>query len=284
MKINKLTFLLATILFSSLTIAQNATSWEEIRDAKKGTLTVYFYENSPFASLKTGETEPKGLEVDILKYFTKWVEDKKGVKINLEYHPYQNFESMFQAVSGRPANTIGLGTISITHKRKKMVKFSAPYLKNVSVLITDGSVNTSRSLAEIKENLSGLVPIVIKGTVHEDHIRALNEKIENTREPVYVNNPIDVPLKIAESSKYFGYTDIITFWSYVKSNNHYIKMQKMANINEERFGFIFPKNSDWDIIVNEFFESGFGFTSTKDYRQILKRYLGDEIIEKVELD
>ena len=61
-------------------------------------------------------------------------------------------------------------------------------------------------------------------------------------------------------------------------------MHKIANISEERFGFIFPKDSDWNNIFNEFFESGFGFTATKVYHKILEKHLGYEIIEKVELD
>ncbi len=61
-------------------------------------------------------------------------------------------------------------------------------------------------------------------------------------------------------------------------------MHRVANKSEEEFAFIFPLESDWNIIFNEFFESGFGFTSTKDYRRILERHLGYEILNKVEIN
>ena len=109
-------------------------------------------------------------------------------------------------------------------------------------------------------------------------------EINSSNSPSPVNSPMDVPLKITENPKFFGYTDIITFWTYVKNNNHYIKMHKIANVEHEEFGFIMPLDSDWDVILNEFFEKGFGFTSTKDYYDILEKYLGFEIIDRVTID
>ena len=61
-------------------------------------------------------------------------------------------------------------------------------------------------------------------------------------------------------------------------------MHSIANKTNEQFGFVMPLSSDWDIILNEFFESGFGFTSTKEYHKILEKHLSFEIIERVELD
>ena len=58
----------------------------------------------------------------------------------------------------------------------------------------------------------------------------------------------------------------------------------IANKTNEYFGFVLPQTSDWDVVINEFFESGFGFTSTKEYHNILEKHLTFEIINKVELD
>ena len=61
------------------------------------------------------------------------------------------------------------------------------------------------------------------------------------------------------------------------------QIQKVFNEPKEYLGFIMPKNSMHGANINEFFESGFGFTSTKVYHQILEKYLGYEIIESVEI-
>jgi hypothetical protein len=44
-----------------------------------------------------------------------------------------------------------------------------------------------------------------------------------------------------------------------------------------------PKNSEIQGLITEFFESGFGFTSTKIYREILEKHLGYEVISTVEI-
>jgi hypothetical protein len=44
-----------------------------------------------------------------------------------------------------------------------------------------------------------------------------------------------------------------------------------------------PKSGLHAQYLSEFFESGFGFTSTKTYHQLLEKYLGYEIIDLVEI-
>ena len=61
-------------------------------------------------------------------------------------------------------------------------------------------------------------------------------------------------------------------------------MQSLANRDDETFSFVLPLRSSYTPLINEFFERGFGFTATKEYRQILEKHLGPEILEKVELD
>lgn len=108
---------------------------------------------------------------------------------------------------------------------------------------------------------------------------------KTTRDYVYVNEAMEIPQKIKESAKYYGYVDAISFWKHLKANpNHYIKMHSFANQTDEVFGFTMPKASDWETVINEFFESGFGFTATKEYHSILEKHLSFEIINKVELD
>ncbi len=249
----------------------------------KGDLNVYYYENNPFAISDNNSGEITGIEIDILNYFTEWLEETKGVKIKVEYKGFDNYKDFYSALMVAQENSIGAGSVSITDERLKEVNFSTPYMNNTSVLITDGSIKGTRTVEELKVALSELRPIAIQGSVHEKHLNNLLEQCNLNKTSEYVNFPMAVPIKIAESSKYFGYVDIITFWKYIKENKHYVKMHKSANVNES-FGFILPKNSDWDLIINEFFESGFGFTATKDYYDILEKYLGFEVLNAVTMD
>lgn len=282
MNIFKTSLLLFIGLFTISISAQNM-SWENAKNNREGSLTVFYHSNSPFAYLDASN-KMAGIEVDILNYFKQWLWEKKKIALELNFQKATDFDNLYQEVKSATDNVMGIGTVSITEKRKKEVKFSAPYLKNISVLISDGSIETLTSRDDIKTVFSGLRPITIEGSVHEDHVIRIIKESGSSVSPTYVENPMDIPNMIKESSKYYGYIDIISYWSFVKSNSHYIKMHRVANVDEERFGFIFPQNSDWNVIFNEFFESGFGFTSTKDYRIILEKHLGYEVLNKVELD
>jgi hypothetical protein len=61
-------------------------------------------------------------------------------------------------------------------------------------------------------------------------------------------------------------------------------MHRKASRENEKFGFILPSSSDWQPILAEFFEGGFGFTANINYKEILERHLGYEVIKSVELN
>lgn len=282
MKIRSKILAVSLVLLTSMTYSQE-NSWESVKTNRAGELTVLYNENEPFAY--TGaNNKVEGIEADILNYFVEWLWEKKKVKLKLNYEKASNFKTMFDEVTSGGSDIMGTGTVSITAKRRDFVQFSAPYLKNISVLVTNGSVPTLRKFNNVTNIFSGLTPVTIKGSIHEEHVKIIIKSSHTDTAPIYVEKPLEIINKIVENERYYGYIDIINYWSYVKSSSEYIKMHRVANKSEEEFAFIFPLESDWNIIFNEFFESGFGFTSTKDYRRILERHLGYEILNKVEIN
>lgn len=83
--------------------------------------------------------------------------------------------------------------------------------------------------------------------------------------------------------KYVTYMDIITYRGLLKSSDKYFKIHRDLTVRGENFGFVLPKNSEWTPLINEFMESGFGFTATRKYQQILESYLGYELISTVDM-
>lgn len=268
-----------------LTSSLSAQKLEQVMADKKGAIDVVYFQNEPYA-YKNAKGQLVGIEIDIMNSFVNWMEKEKNVKLTLNFIAYEDFNKMLKIMGSENVAVVGLGSVTITEDRMKMVDFSAPYLKNVSVLVTDGAVPTARTIEALKEEVLSLTPVTVKGSVHEMHLKALyKEAGVEGKEFVYVTDGIDIPKKIKESGKYYGYVDIITFWKYLKSTeNHYIKMHSIANRENEYFGFVFPKGQQWQFLFNEFFESGFGFTATKEYHAILEKHLGFEIMDRVELD
>jgi len=277
----KYTLSIALLLFATVLSAQ---SFEEAKESNRAEMNVYYFDNEPYA-YKNAKGVLVGIEVDIMKSFVNWIKEEKGIDLKLNFIKFNEFNVFYGEIRTAPVNTIGLGSVTITDLRANEVKFSAPYLKNVAILITDGSVPTARNEEDLKNEVLSLAPVTIKGSIHQTHLDKLYKSEDMNREYVYVSDAIEIPMKIRESAKFYGYVDVISFWMYLKSNtDHYVKMHAIANIENEAFGFVMPKLTDWDAAINEFFEGGFGFTSTKEYHSILEKHLSFEIIEKVELD
>jgi putative glutamine transport system substrate-binding protein len=269
--------------FAIISQAQDPMLWELVKDKNTADLNVFYHINEPFVFEEKGEL--KGIEIDILNYFVDWVEEKKGIEINLKYNDPLSFSQLLSNVESAKVNSVGIGTVTISDSRKQSLNFSAPYLKNVSVLVSDGNVRTSRKEEQLSQIFTGMIPVSVKNSLHHQHLLDFLGQIKASSQNIeIVSKPMEVIKKIEEHPRYYGYLDIITFWKYVKENDRYLKMHKVANRTGEKFGFIFPKNSDWANLFNEFFESGFGFTATKDYHNILEKHLGYEVLNSVELN
>ncbi|MBE2246703.1 MAG: transporter substrate-binding domain-containing protein [Candidatus Competibacteraceae bacterium] len=248
---------------------------------KKMEGTVFYFEQHPMCFRNKGEVE--GVESDILKEFVTWARNKKNMEISLQFEPYFNFEEFLGAVSSGGPMVIGAGTVAIKDERKKDLIFSPPYMNNVSVFITQGIVPSISSKEESVNILKGMKGIVTKNAVHMGYMEDIKKTYLPGMTIEYAKKPIEVIEKISSDARYFGYVDIVTFWQYLKQSDKYIKIQRVLNIKEEKFGFIMPKQSEFSVLMQEFFDSGFGFTSTKTYQAILEKHLGYEVISTVEI-
>jgi len=258
------------------------------------TLDIYFYEQ-PLMFFKTDKNnEYAGVEADILKEFLKWCEEKKKLKVTPKYHNYKNFNDFYTAMSSASENSIGAGTVTINDERRESFAFSAPYLKNVAVFVTHGNVPTftssgsqtlavSKSLSSVAPTpqYSKLVGLIEKGSVHHAYMKNFIATHANGMQVEAVSGNLSEI--IASDPKYVAYMDIITYRELLRNSDKYFKIHRDLTMKGENFGFIFPKKSEWTPLVNEFMESGFGFTATKKYEDILEKYLGYEVISTVEM-
>lgn len=270
----RLAFILISVL--SLTVA---------RSQAPDSLVVHYYESFPYAY--TSENSLKGIEIDIVNEYVSWLKQKKNISVAVTYKSFKDFGSFYASVNDGSAKTIGLGSVTDNAEREKEVLFSPPYLRNVAVLITDGSVPTLRTKNsdEASRVLGNLNAVVVGKSSHVIYLNELKKTAVPNLKITETGTQMAVLDKIAANKNTFGYADIVAYWSYLKNNpSKFLKIQKVFNEPKEYLGFIMPKKSIHSVYINEFFESGFGFTSTKVYHQILEKYLGYEIIESVEID
>jgi putative glutamine transport system substrate-binding protein len=262
---------------------QGQQTWQEVKNTQEGALTVHFYENYPF-SYTDSAGNPAGVEIDMIQFFEKWMKASGGYSIALNYVQHSNFDEFYAAVQSGAKNTVGLGTVSITKNRLKEIQFTEPYVKNVSVLVSQVGVPTLRGNNMYSEAFEGKTALTIKGSVHEEALQELKSKYLKKLKIEYKQTQEEILNAINENNSYFGYVDVVTFWAYNQNKTTNLKVHRLANINREKFGFILPLESDWNVPFQQFFESGFGFTASKKYMDILHKHLSYEIIETIGLN
>lgn len=248
------------------------------------TLIINYYENYPYAYSENGKL--KGIEIDIIEEYAAWVKSKKNTAITVVYKPYKEFGAFYSSVKDGRKNIVGLGSVTANNQREQEVLLSAPYLQNLAVLITSGSVPSlkTKTTAEVSKTFGGLSAITVNNSSHLNYLNDLKSQFLPGLKISFAENQNKVLETIVSDNKVFGYVDIIAYWAFLKNNQtKFLKIQKVFSEPKERFSFVMPVGSVHAANMSEFFEGGFGFTSTKVYHQILEKYLGYEIIEAVEI-
>jgi putative glutamine transport system substrate-binding protein len=283
--------ILSFLLLSLMVLPLSAQTSLSSSGSQKSTpevkfVTVHYLVRPPLAmkSEASGASMPKGLEVDIFMQFVNWLKDNKNIALKPTWKAQTDFDVFYKSVREGDALTLGFGNATITERRKQEVAFSPAYLNNVSVFITDGSIPTISSDGQIAEALKGLNGVSSAGSTHAGYMAELKRTVLPNLTMEFVGDQNNIPRKILTKPGYCGYVDIITYWNFIKETKGYLKMHRHLSKDHESIGFMMPKSGELEGYLNEFFESGFGFTSTKKYREILETYLGYEIISTVEVN
>lgn len=257
-------------------------SWEEAQISKEAKFSVLYFENYPF-TFKDKEGNLTGIEIDILNDFAKWLKAEKNIDLKLEFNKSGNFSKFYSNLQNSSPNTIGLGSLAISVRRKDEINFTAPYMKNQSVLVSNLEVPTTRYFNDLENNFCDLTALVISGSSHEAEMLNIKNQFYPKMRVKYMETPKDLLQLVFEDKNYFGYVDLLSYWAFLQQRCCTMKIHKDLALEPEYFALGLPLNSDWDKPFSEFFEGGFGYTATEGYRKILEKYLGYEIIQSVEL-
>lgn len=219
----------------------------------------------------------QGIEVEIIGEFVSWMKTKKNTDLIVRYTSFTEFNTFYQTTKAASKNTFGLGTLTISHERRKEMDFTDPYIKNVAFCITNGNAPDikARSKEEVTRVLGHMSAVTIQNSSLNTYVSELKRNFLPELKIVYQSNPQKLLDEISKNVLQFGYVDAVSFWIYLKKNpGRFLKMQKALNQSKEELGFILPKGSRYTALFNEFFSSPGGFRYSKSYRTILEKYLG----------
>ncbi|MBA4304514.1 MAG: hypothetical protein C0424_09850 [Sphingobacteriaceae bacterium] len=264
-----------------ITLSVWAQSYEEALKIKSGQLKVHYLNQYPLA-YENESGELTGIEIDLVMAFAEWMQRTKGIKLSFEFEQYESFAGVYEHVIKANLNELGLASAAITKERQKQVAFSPPYMRNASLLVSNIDVPTVRAYADMPKSFANMTALVMRGTTLEQHLMVVKKQHFEKMRVSYVEHPREIVRQIAQTNnQYYGYVDILTYWAVLKESPANVKIHRAVTIDNQRFGVLLPRGSDWKRAWDEFMEGGFGFAATERYYNILRKHLGYEVIESV---
>lgn len=270
--------LLKIVLFTSLTVVSTLVfsqkyqgdSWAQVKSAGTGVLTVVYSEQFGLI-FKDKDGKVKGVCVDILSDFAKYIKDQHGKTLTVKYAGEIAAFSEFLSTTQNTPHILGVTNTTITEERKKILKFSPPYMSNRQVMLTSNKSPSITSLTELPSKFTGFTAQVIAGSTHVQYVEKVKaEYMPTLRITQEVSGPT-ILKNLISNPKLFTIIDFTEFVDVVHRKLP-IKRQMVDVGVVEELGFIMAKQTDWDIPLKEFLTSE--YRNSIGYRKIISENLG----------
>ncbi|GHN02799.1 hypothetical protein WSM22_42880 [Cytophagales bacterium WSM2-2] len=267
-----LVFCLSVFAINGFSQGYSGDTWAQAKAKGSGTISLAYVETFGFVHKENGKLD--GLCVDIINDFIKYVDEKKNVKLTSQFvGDGASFKEMYDKVKASKGGVFGLGNVTITDERKKEVKFSPPYITNLTFLITQSTVPTLEKMEDLPTTFGKLTAYTAKGTLNEKRTNELKQKYFPNVKIILTSNSQETLEKVTAGNG-FAYLDL-TFYLEAVQLHKQVKRHPVADRSSEQYGFVQPMNSDWLPILDEFFKANGGYTNSASYKNILRKHLGE---------
>ena len=263
---------LSLLIFHS-SVLGNGDSWKEIIEEGEGFLEVYWYPNNVIIENSLDVID--GIEHDLAVSFIQYVNKKYEVSVELKWIESQSFQNVIESVKGSRNGTFGAASISITDDRSKYLNFTTPYMADVAVLVSNNYLPVALTEDELRRILSGNKAVTIQNTTLDRALKDLKSKLKLDFEIAYVSNSGSIIDEIVSKPKSFGYVDIANFLDAIDQNIE-VKRQFFYPIKLQGLAFAYPKGSDWQEPIEDYFNSQ---QFNLDKFRIITKYLGSDASE-----
>lgn len=241
----KISILTLFIFFTGSVFAQKTEgdSWKKVKTTGTGTLSVVYYEQAGLIQQVNGKLE--GLCVEILNDFVEYVQAKHNKKVVIEYVGKEPVFTNFLSTIQNSNNILGVTNVTITEERKKILKFTPPFISNPVVLLTHKEAPTVTSFEDLSKKLDGYTAEIIGGSTHMKYISKIKKDNWPTLSISYGISGQEILKKIGTNPKLFT---ILDFTEFVDANRRRlpVKKQNLEFGDPEQLAFIMSRQSDWD--------------------------------------
>ncbi len=271
--------MLAILWFLPITLlAQEDENWSDILKRKAGTITYYWYPNN--ISITDSKDILDGVEHELAESFVAYLKKKYKVDLELRWVETDSFSDVLQTVRSKKGASFGSSSISITPDRAEYLNFTPPYLSDIAVLISNSDIPIAQTEEEFRKLFDNAKAVTIKNTTLLQALEKLKQEQDLHFTYEYVKNTGQIIEKIESTKNGFGYVDLPNFLVALE-NSPVIRRQFFHPLKLEGIAMIYPKGSDWDGPVNDYFSSDQYET---DKERIILKYLGEgatEIIARI---
>lgn len=259
--------LLLTILtiISSPAIGQYADSWQDVLTNKSGKLSIIYYESPGIMRVQNGRAT--GLCADILAGFQQFVKDKYSVDLTIQLVSGEiDFDTFLKRIESSQ-NILGVGEITITEERKKVLRFTPPYVAMPNVLITNKAAAPLQNLT----NLSGWQAIALQSAAQAYEVERLQKKYSPQNKTLYFGNVNEIINKVSQLPRSYTVLSLSIFMdSNRKSMN--VKMEKLDMGAGEMIAMAMSKKSDWDKVWDEYLSDS--YLRSEVHKKLIAKNLG----------
>lgn len=279
-------FFFALILFicsSQTAVSQSAigtSTWAEALETGKASIYVYWYESRPFI-YQNEKGVMQGIEEEIITGFKAYAREKYNVELNIVWKETKNFENTYQTICDEKLpGVFGSSAFSITPQRRERVKFTLPYMPDISVVISSKDIPIVQNAEEFDKIFSGLEAITIKGTTYEEDLEKLKAERRIDFRMRFVPSYQNILATIQSSDSAFGVIDLPTYMVDLNRNaGMSVNRQNIIPFKREGLAFITPLHSDWNDAINEYINSA-KFQLT--IKPVIGQYLDNTVYDFME--
>jgi ABC-type amino acid transport substrate-binding protein len=258
-----------TLLAAALAVTLPATGGAQERELQ---IDVVARVSGKFVS--PADTNPPGFDIELLRRFASWYQVRTGQPARLQITYASTVPALLDAIQG--GTDIGIGGITATAERQRLVDFSVPTLPVRSVVIAPpGVLETARWRQQIRGMRLGAT-VGSTNAAQVDRVAAASGQVQvdtsfTTNEAVFA--ALGGPARKLDAA----IVDLPQYWTTGKE----MGLVMVDSVGEpENMAFVLPKGSPLKAQLDQFLDA---FTHSNDYFHLIRRYFGGDAEQMVRL-
>ena len=220
-------------------------------------------------------TEPPGFDVEILKRFASWHKVKTGKPLKLAFDYSPTVPALLEAVQ-TGSDQLGIGGVTATAERAKLVDFSLPILPVRSVVIAPPGILDA---ARWRQQIKGLRVGATVGSTNAAEVERLAASLGGVMASTGFasNEAVFDALGARPRGLDAALVDLPQFWTNGKQKG----LVLVDSVGQpQTMAFVLRKGSPWKAQLDQFLD---GFTHSSEYFQLIRRYFGQDAEQMVRL-